>query len=218
MYEYELPKYYTERIVLSREQEKELITAAQSGSKEARDTLVLSHLSLVVYIAKTLKHADTDTINMGIQGLIISIDRFNLNSGNRFATFARHWVIQKLMEGIYFKMNLSRMSHKTRQRLMKGHMTDSVDIPEELLYNLTPSVPTIEEDLMKIQLNKIIRNTILTLKKREREIVVDHIMKESHTLKELGDRFGVSRERIRQIEEETLSKLKIKLKKFKIGV
>jgi len=188
MYEYELPKYYTERIVLSREQEKELITAAQSGSKEARDTLVLSHLSLVVYIAKTLKHADTDTINMGIQGLIISIDRFNLNS------------------------------HKTRQRLMKGHMTDSVDIPEELLYNLTPSVPTIEEDLMKIQLNKIIRNTILTLKKREREIVVDHIMKESHTLKELGDRFGVSRERIRQIEEETLSKLKIKLKKFKIGV
>lgn len=50
---------------------------------------------------------------------------------------------------------------------------------------------------------------------RQREIFYDRIIAEEPiTLKELGDRFGVSKERMRQVEEEILLKLKKQLKSF----
>ena len=56
-----------------------------------------------------------------------------------------------------------------------------------------------------------IRNVLSTLTDREKEVIVLRFGLEDgypHTLEEVGQRFGVTRERIRQIEAKAIRKLK----------
>ncbi|WP_295715585.1 RNA polymerase sigma factor RpoD/SigA [uncultured Mitsuokella sp.] len=71
-----------------------------------------------------------------------------------------------------------------------------------------PSVEdTAAEDFLKEQLPKILS----TLKPREEQVIRLHFGLDdgrAETLQEIGDKFGVSRERIRQIEEKALRRLR----------
>jgi RNA polymerase sigma factor (sigma-70 family) len=210
-----LPAYYTKRIVMSREKERELLVAAKAGDQKARDTLVLAHLSYVVFLARCLKHVDLDTINMGVQGLIEAVDKFDLARENRFSTFARYQILMRLIMGIRIKMKLSGMSNALRKKCIESKITQDVDLPEEIFYNLLPSNPSVEKDIMKNQEIGIIQEAISTLKDREKDIITKHVMEESCTLEDLGNKYEISRERIRQIEVDVLNKLRIKLKRLK---
>jgi RNA polymerase sigma-32 factor len=55
---------------------------------------------------------------------------------------------------------------------------------------------------------KLVDRALLTLDEREREIVrARNLCDEPETLEDLSKRFGVSRERVRQLEERALAKL-----------
>jgi len=63
-----------------------------------------------------------------------------------------------------------------------------------------------EEDELR---RRAIRQALEQLKPREREIVSDRLLRDDPlTLQELADRYGISRERVRQIEQNALRKLK----------
>lgn len=211
-----LPEYYTNRIVLSREEERELLIAAKAGDREARDSLIMANLTLIIYLARPKKqHQDLDIINEGVEGLLIAIDKFDMSMKNRFATFARHWVSQKIINGIYYKANLNKISYKARQKFIKNNIVRQVDVSDDKLDTLLSIKPSIESDLIRNQQIETIREALSTLKDRELDIIVSHVMEESCTLEVLGDKYGITRERIRQIEKETLDKLRKKLKKLK---
>lgn len=211
----EIPAYYTEKIVLSREEERELLIAAKSGNKEARDKIVMANLSLVVYLARQRKqHRDLDILNYGILGILVSIDKFNLSMENRFATFAIHWINQKIIEGMQLKGSLSRMTHKARQVAIEHNLMFPIDVGEEKFYNLRPKIPHVEKDLIKIQMKETVRKVVSNLKDREATILVQHIMEESCTLNDLGDIYGITRERVRQIEAAVLKKLNFRLRTY----
>ena len=86
------------------------------------------------------------------------------------------------------------------------------DSDEEKQSFLTDNTPTLEETLMEKQeqtiRNKKLAEAIATLSEREQEIVKARFLaEEPETLEELGARFGVSRERIRQIEGRAFQKI-----------
>ncbi len=213
MYKDNLPSCYTKRILLSREQERELLIAAKAGYKEARDALVMAHLSYVVYLANRLNHPDMDTIEHGILGLLEAIDKFDLKMENRFSTFAKYSIIQKLIAGIHFKLRLTKMSRKTRKMYIEQNLFQHVELIEEAFYDLQSNQLSAEENIMKNYLTKTVRDAIQNLKDRERDIITRHLMEESCTLNDLGKEYGVSRERIRQIESSVLDKLRVRLKR-----
>jgi hypothetical protein len=65
---------------------------------------------------------------------------------------------------------------------------------------------------------KICKNLISDLKNREKEVILRRFGldgKEKETLQSLGDKWGISRERVRQIEERALEKIKSKLGFYK---
>lgn len=212
----EVPEYYTKRIILSREEEIELVLAAKNGDKEARDKLVMANLSLVHYLAKQKRqHKDLEILDHGVQGILISIEKFDLSRGYRFATFAMHWIIHQIIEGLQLKNNLSKMSHKTRQDCIERHLMNPIDLSENVFYNLHSVLPSIEKDLTKFQMKEDVRRSLTTLTEREVDILYNHVMEESCTLSDLGVKYGLSRERIRQVEEEALKKLRFKLRNWK---
>ena len=65
---------------------------------------------------------------------------------------------------------------------------------------------------------KICKNLISDLKNREKEVILRRFGldgKEKETLQSLGNKWGITRERVRQIEERALEKIKSKLEFYK---
>jgi RNA polymerase sigma-32 factor len=107
--------------------------------------------------------------------------------------------------------------HEMEQRM--GRRDVSLDFPFDEEKELTPlqllsdDSPDQEELLIQSQDEEIQRSEISkaldTLNERERYIITHRIMNESPlTLREIGDTFKLSRERVRQIEKEALAKLR----------
>ena len=74
--------------------------------------------------------------------------------------------------------------------------------------NLDPSP---EDGLLDSSLKKEIERTLATLGEREAEILKYYFGLNGyrqHTLEEIGDIFGLTRERVRQIKEKSIKRLK----------
>ena len=85
---------------------------------------------------------------------------------------------------------------------------------EQLVDHLHAKGLSAEEVVAGRQMGQVVRRIVkefnLKLSRREQEILNQRIVaREPLTLQKLGDRFGVSRERIRQIEKNILRKLRI---------
>ena len=70
--------------------------------------------------------------------------------------------------------------------------------------------PSADRGLVNESLNKEIERALSTLATREREIIKSFfgIGCQEMTLEEIGERFGLTRERVRQIKEKAIRKLK----------
>lgn len=73
------------------------------------------------------------------------------------------------------------------------------------------SIPPADQNLMEESFKKLLMGMLGDLDEKERQVLVMRFGldgREPHTLKEVGDQIGLSRERIRQIETHALKKLK----------
>lgn len=70
-----------------------------------------------------------------------------------------------------------------------------------------------EDDMMRTSVEGTLMNMLATLEEREKEIITLYFGLEgndTHTLEEIGDKIGLTRERVRQIKERCLERLKKK--------
>ena len=70
--------------------------------------------------------------------------------------------------------------------------------------------PNADKGLVNESLNKEIERALSTLTERERDIVKDFfgIGTQEMTLEEIGEKFGLTRERVRQIKEKAIRRLR----------
>ncbi|MCS5708390.1 sigma-70 family RNA polymerase sigma factor [Candidatus Berkiella cookevillensis] len=97
---------------LNAEQEKEIIKKAQQGDKKAKNILINAHLKLVVSIARRYQRrglALSDLIEEGNMGLIYAVDKFNIEVGVRFASYATWWIRQSIERALMNQTRLIRV-------------------------------------------------------------------------------------------------------------
>ncbi len=85
--------------LLTPEQEIETAKKIKEGDKEAKQLMINSNLRLVVNIAKHYKVNGIDTMDLvqeGNQGLITAVDRYDVDKGYRFSTYATWWIKQAI--------------------------------------------------------------------------------------------------------------------------
>lgn len=167
------------------------------GVIETRNEIVRSNLRLVVSVAR--KHVRTgvaigELVSDGTITLMRAVDGFDVHRGHRFSTYAT----LALMKG--FARSVPQMLSAARR---------SGGAADELL----ASVPDRHHSAMPDRLlqHDELHELLARLDTRERSVLSAHYGLEAGapaTYEQLGERFGLSKERIRQIEQRALRKLR----------
>ncbi len=178
----------------------ETISDLRSQIEDVRQKITRANLRLVVSIAK--KHVGWssnffEVVSDGNMSLMRAVEKFDYARGNKFSTYAT-WAVMK---------NYARSipeQHYHNARYVTGQ--------DELLESAAEAVVEAVHADDRARVKQLIADGMQQLSEREREVVSNHFGLErpgtSVTLEELGKRFGVTKERVRQIEQRALARLR----------
>jgi RNA polymerase primary sigma factor len=198
---------------LTREQEYALVRRARKGDERARETLAVSNLAFVVSVAKKFAHRGArldDLVQEGNVGLMKAIEHFDTKKNVRFATYAVWWIRAYITR--YLKDNRSQVRGGESER---GSMVDfslDVTIDEDgettFLERLEEPSAGPQGSFIGKEQDQEVQAALAKVKKRIGDLGWDIVQErltqdKPRTLEELGQRWGVSRERVRQVELKT---------------
>ncbi len=204
---------------LTDQQEKQLAERIQNGDAEAMNQLVSANLNFVAHIAKNYVGQGVDfddLVSEGNIGMIRAAAHFKSDYGHRFVTFAAPSIRQAMEKAIRQQAGLYKVPENVQNE--KGRVV-SVEAPipagSQNNYNLLHIVENKnaqladEELLTKDGLDNI-GDIIAVLNDRERQVVslVYGIGSDKHTMAEAGIILNLKRERVRQIRDKALRKLR----------
>lgn len=217
---------------LTREEERSLLAAwQQRGCQKSRDRLVLSHMPLAEKMARKICRRDSmleDLIQEAAEALMKAAQKFDLNQPVRFATYARHWIYQYLGEYVMRNWGDVRggMDATSKRKFYRGERVEVIPLDAPLAGRKDDSIATVA-DVVLVDLPDfdapidadIKHQALLTaivganLAPREREVIVRRTLSDDTTLQQMADAWGVSKERVRQIEAKAIDKLGKDLRK-----
>ena len=247
--------------LLTRKEEDTYARSAASGDKNAKDMLVKSNLRFVVNVAKKYQNQGmplADLISEGNIGLINAIEKYDVDKGYHFISYAVWWIRQAILKAICEKSRVIRLplnranelvQIEKARKMLEGaytedaeireiarflgmepeHVADLVAVSRDLISLETPVFDErdssvvgdfVENDryespesfVMASGLKEDINTVLETLTAKEREVIEFRFGlngRRAMSLKEIGDRFDLTKERIRQIEKNALRKLSV---------
>jgi RNA polymerase primary sigma factor len=245
--------------LLTREEEDTAARGAAKGDPEAKNKLVKGNLRFVVNVAKKYQGQGLplqDLISEGNIGLISAIDRYDVDKGYHFISYAVWWIRQAILKAICEKSRMIRLPlnranemvqiEKTRKMLQENSGSDNEIREVARLLNMDPShvadmikisrglvslenpvyngkdtsilgdfiedenYQSPDDHAVKHALQQDIESVLKTLNEKEADIIryrygLGNIVPLS--LKEIGERFNLTKERIRQIEKKAIKRL-----------
>ena len=169
------------------EKEKKLWHAASEGDEDAREQLILAYRPLVYWVAKKFKvsgHRFADIVQEGTLALIRAVDKFDVDRGLRFTTYACYRIRGQMLN------YLQRVEAKAPVPVE----LEAEDIDE------TSKIHEIEEILM-------LREGLLLLPEREARILNELII-ECRNARELAEEMSLDVSHIYRLKKKALNQLK----------
>jgi RNA polymerase primary sigma factor len=253
--------------LLSGDEEKKVLQQVQKGSRKARDKLVCSNLKFVIKVAFLYRGQGltlTELINEGNIGLIEAAVRYDAAKKVKFTSYAVWWIRQSIVQAIFEKARLVRISAQKELILRRigknspvvkqftggSSRIDAESLAEKMGYTPEQMEKILEMGQQPSSLNAplfsdsndayidVIKDTsfgdsdssaeekslhaflsraLERLSSKERKVIELFFgfgYNRAFTLGEIGEIFMLSKERVRQIKESGLEKLKhMKLEK-----
>jgi len=173
----------------------------QARANAVKERLINANMRLVVNIAK--RHAgQTDNffelLSDGNMSLIRAVEKFDYSRNFKFSTYAS-WAIMK-----NFARSIPEEKHR-RERYVTGH---------EELFEAAPDTRTDEHECLASaeQASHKVNRLLESLDPREREIIrmragLDN-NSEGMTLEKIGEKLGITKERVRQLNVRAMKKMR----------
>ncbi len=171
----------------------------QKESNSVKELLINANMRLVVSIAK--KHsAQSDNffelVSDGNMSLIRAVEKFDFGRGFKFSTYASWAIMKNFARSIPDEKN-------RRERFVTGH---------EELFEVSPDTRSDEFEILATQerATHSVNRLLEYLDPREREIIRLRagLDGDPKTLEEIGQRQGITKERVRQLNARAMKKLR----------
>ena len=179
----------------------ELLEQLLEQAQQVKNFLIRSNLRLVVSIAKRHMSPSANFFEMvsdGNMSLFRAVEKFDYSRGNKFSTYAT-WAIMKN----YARSIPADYTRHDRFRTGTDEMFD---------YTTDDRRNPYEDQRTNQQQHTAIMSILEQLEDRERNIIIQRYGlndgTEPLTLEQVGERHGVTKERIRQIETRALQKIR----------
>ncbi len=206
---------------LSDEEEKYYLKRIALGDKEAKNYFVEHNLSLVVSIAKKyIGHgvAFLDLIQEGNIGLMIAINKFDINKGFKFSTYATWWIRHKITRELannsrsirlpaYISTDINKLLRKKEEMIQEHGQEPTV---EELANRLSTDSTKIE-NLLNLNQEIISYNTEV-YDDENKEVEIKDFLKDDriniedeYILRNLKDIINLSLEKLNPNEQKVIN-------------
>ena len=194
---------------LEEDVEKELLLKTKEGDIDARNTLIVHNLRLVVFIAKKFESTRInleDLISIGSMGLIKGVQTFKIEKNIKLATYASRCIENEIL--MYL-----RKTQKSRQEYSLDEVLSVDGEGNEMVLGDVLSSND-ELSLTKLTKEEDIRNLYYSLEKlneREKQIVVMRFGLYGHeamTQKDVADSLGISQSYISRLEKRIFEKMR----------
>jgi len=246
--------------LLTREEETDLAVKAKNGDAAAKNRIVNANLRFVVNVAKKYQNHGldlSDLISEGNIGLLTAIERFDVDKGYHFISYAVWWIRQSILKAICEKSRAIRLplnranelvqieharkavtGDKTEEEefeevakmlnMPREHVREMINISRDMV-SLDAQVHSAENDhaavgdfiederyadpdeaVMTSEMRKDIDSVLNTLKPNEAKVLRLRYGlggTKPMSLKEVGDKCNLTKERIRQIEKHAIVRM-----------
>jgi len=130
--------------VLTKPEERRLITLAKEGNVKARSSLIIHNIRFVVSVANEYRASaePNELIGEGIIGLDYAIGKFDLGKNYKFITYAVNWIRASITQYLNERHELIRIPTNVKHELRKvkrteeykktGRMKDKLEMMEIL--------------------------------------------------------------------------------------
>ena len=214
-YHKELSKYQP----LTKVKERELIYRAKNNDFFARQEILKSNLRFVFNTALKFRNKGVpleELIAEGNYGLVKAIDKFNEKEDVKFISYAVWWIKQAMQDCVK-KNNLVCESEVKQDDLVISQIKSKVSEEEHLDVDEHENLVSDDYEVKSKELTKtqkyFVNKLLQKLGKREQFILKSYygIDSSQMTLEDIALELHISKERVRQIREETLRYLRTEI-------
>ena len=195
---------------LTASEERYYLQKYTEGDLEAKHILIERNLRLVAHIVKKYQHLDEDPedlLSIGTIGLIKAVSTFNLEKGNRLATYAARCIENEILMMLRGKKKTSKEVSLyepigTDREGNEIQLFDVIESDEED----APSKVALKDDI-KMLYEKVSSE----LSPRERLVLKMRYGlydEEEYTQREIAAQLGISRSYVSRIEKSAIEKLR----------
>ena len=264
--EVEKQSNYIEKKSKIKQSNEILCMLIQKGNEQAKQDLCIKNRNLVCKVAKRYEKyfgnnlSFEDLEQAGLIGMLKAAEKFHVEYGYNFSTYAMWWIRQSIVREVYdhgltirvpvHMMEIIGKINSIERKLIENSMTHhekieviareigvsvkyvdyclliqssilnsaSLDTPigeneDTSLLDMIPekSMLSVEDEVAARVLGETINEILGTLTEKQRKVLELRFGindGKEHTLEEIGQMIGVTRERIRQIEAKALYKLR----------
>lgn len=190
---------------MSHQEEKALFKAARAGDESAKETVIRNHLAFTASLGRAFAKGrlpDDDVVSAANHALMLAFENFNPKYPNRFAAYLRSH-IRGAIARLWNEKNL----------VQKSDFSDGPVSTCEILEDDIVEEHPVEEEEHHAFLLELLEKAKHVLDEREAKIFSMLYSEERNTLTSVGAKLKLTRERIRQIHDEALQKLRAELRK-----
>ena len=208
--------------LLSPEEEQRLSARVLKGDERAVNKLIEANLRFVVVIARQYQGrglAMEDLVSEGNIGLMKAARKYDATKGLRFVNYAVVPIRQQIEKALKVE------SAEQRVESVRDGQTRSVDAPLGTKTNMSllsvlvdSNSPLADERLLRSNVETAVEYALRSLNERESQVVNAFfgIGQEHATMAEIAEDMNLKRERVRQIRDKAIRRMK-KIYKSKLG-
>lgn len=186
----------------------ELIALAQSGSIEARNALIERHSGLiwkfVRQACRVMSKEPDEHFGAGVEGFVRAVKGFNPALGFKFSTYAVRAILQETIASVR-NDRLVRLPRHIFERKDFEAMNKAPK-PSQMTDGVARCHGKSDRGIARAERLEALSKAMSVLSERSCDIVRRRLNNEN--LSDIGASMGLSKERVRQIEEDAIERMR----------